>query len=106
MFQQEIKETVQQAYAAIATDGGERVARRHYSDHELAQVPPGAVRWALGMGDPVRYARLQPSGQPKHPRGTAQRLPSDSEIDKAGTETRHEPGGRCCLRPHLVILRS
>jgi hypothetical protein len=32
---------VQQTYAAIATDGGERVARRHYSDHELAEAPPG-----------------------------------------------------------------
>jgi hypothetical protein len=41
MFQQEIKDTVQQAYAVIATDGGEKVARRHYSDHELAEVPPG-----------------------------------------------------------------
>ena len=40
MFQ-EIKDTVQQAYAVIATDGGEKVARRHYSDHELADVPPG-----------------------------------------------------------------
>jgi len=60
MFQQEIKETVQQAYAAIATGAGETVARRHYSDQELAEVPPGAVDWALGVGNPVRYARLQP----------------------------------------------
>jgi hypothetical protein len=28
----------------IATDGGEKVARRHYSDHELAEVFPGAVQ--------------------------------------------------------------
>ena len=60
MFQQEIKETVQQAYAAITGGAGETVARRHYSDHELAEVPPGAVHWALGVGNPVRYARLQP----------------------------------------------
>jgi SAM-dependent methyltransferase len=60
MFQQEIKQSVQQAYAAIATGGGETVARRHYSDQELAEVPPGAVQWALGVGNPVRYARLQP----------------------------------------------
>ena len=59
MFQQEIKDTVQQAYAAIATGAGETVARRHYSDQELAEVPPGAVQWALGVGNPVRYARLQ-----------------------------------------------
>jgi arsenite methyltransferase len=62
MFQQEIKETVQQAYAAITTGAGQTVARRHYSDQELAEVPPGAIEWALGVGDPVRYARLQ-SGQ-------------------------------------------
>jgi hypothetical protein len=60
MFQQEIKETVQRAYAAITGGGGETVARRHYSDQELAEVPPGAVQWALGVGNPVRYARLQP----------------------------------------------
>jgi arsenite methyltransferase len=60
MFQQEIKDTVQQAYAAITTGGGVTVARRLYSDQELAEVPPGAVEWALGVGNPVRYARLQP----------------------------------------------
>ena len=60
MFQQEIKDTVQQAYAAIATGGGETVARRLYSDQELAEVPAGAVQWALGVGNPVRYAGLQP----------------------------------------------
>jgi hypothetical protein len=46
---------VQQTYAAIATDGGERVARRHYSDHELAEAP-GAVQWALGGGRPRSLA--------------------------------------------------
>jgi arsenite methyltransferase len=60
MFQQEIKDSVQQAYGAIATGGGATVARRHYSDQELAEIPPGAVEWALGVGNPVRYARLQP----------------------------------------------
>ena len=60
MFQQEIKETVRRAYAAITGGAGETVARRHYRDHELAEVPPGAVQWALGVGNPVRYARLQP----------------------------------------------
>jgi SAM-dependent methyltransferase len=60
MFQQEIKETVQRAYATITSGAGETVARRHYSDQELAEVPAGAVQWALGVGNPVRYARLQP----------------------------------------------
>jgi arsenite methyltransferase len=35
------------------------VARRLYDDQELAEVPPGAVQWALGVGNPVRYASLQ-----------------------------------------------
>jgi arsenite methyltransferase len=60
MFQDEIKDTVRRAYAAIETGGGETVARRLYSEQELAEVPPGAVEWALGVGNPVRYALLQP----------------------------------------------
>jgi SAM-dependent methyltransferase len=60
MFQDEIKDTVRQAYAAIETGAGETVARRLYSEQELAEVPPGAVGWALGVGNPVRYALLQP----------------------------------------------
>jgi SAM-dependent methyltransferase len=59
MFQDEIKDTVRRAYAAIETGGGETVARRLYSGQELAEVPPGAVEWALGVGNPVRYALLQ-----------------------------------------------
>jgi arsenite methyltransferase len=60
MFQDEIKDGVRHAYAAIETGGGETVARRLYSEQELAEVPPGAVGWALGVGNPVRYAFLQP----------------------------------------------
>jgi arsenite methyltransferase len=60
MFQDEIKDTVRQAYGAIETGGGEAVARRLYSEDELAEVPPGAVEWALGVGNPVRYALLRP----------------------------------------------
>jgi SAM-dependent methyltransferase len=59
MFQDEIKSNVRQAYAAIETGGGETVAKRLYSEQELAEVPPGAVDWALGVGNPVRYALLQ-----------------------------------------------
>jgi arsenite methyltransferase len=60
MFQQEISDTVRQAYAAISSGGGESVARRLYTDQELAEIPSGAVEWALGVGSPVRYAMLQP----------------------------------------------
>jgi len=60
MFQEEIKDAVRQAYSAITTGGGERVARRVYTDDELAEVPAGAVEWSLSVGNPVRYAFLQP----------------------------------------------
>jgi arsenite methyltransferase len=60
MFQDEIKSNVRQAYAAIETGGGETVAKRLYSEQELDEVPPGAIEWALGVGNPVRYALLQP----------------------------------------------
>jgi SAM-dependent methyltransferase len=60
MFQQEIRQAVRQAYAAIPTGGGEVVARRLYADQEISEIPAGAVEWALGVGDPVRYAFLQP----------------------------------------------
>ena len=60
MFQEEIKDSVRQAYSAITTGGGETVARRVYTDDELAEVPAGAVEWSLSVGNPVRYAFLQP----------------------------------------------
>jgi len=59
MYQDEIKEAVRHAYSEISTGGGEAVARRLYSEEELAEVPPGAIEWALGVGNPVRYAFLQ-----------------------------------------------
>jgi SAM-dependent methyltransferase len=60
MFQGEIKDAVRQAYAAISTGGGESVAQRLYTPEELSEVPAGAIQWALGVGNPVRYAFLQP----------------------------------------------
>jgi SAM-dependent methyltransferase len=60
MFQDEIREAVRDAYAGIKAGAGETVARWLYSDEELAEVPSGAVAWALGVGNPVRYGLLQP----------------------------------------------
>src|SRR5438552_5347591 len=60
LFQDEIKEAVRSAYAAIPSGGGDPVARRLYSDEELEGIPGGAVQWALGVGNPVRHAGLQP----------------------------------------------
>jgi ubiquinone/menaquinone biosynthesis C-methylase UbiE len=60
MFQEEIKEAVRRAYSTISAGGGEAVARRFYSEEELAEVPADAVGWALSVGNPVRYAFLRP----------------------------------------------
>lgn len=60
MFQEEIRDTVREAYGAISAGGGEPVVRRLYNDTELSEVPLGAVEWALGVGNPVRYALLEP----------------------------------------------
>jgi arsenite methyltransferase len=60
MFQAEVNDIVRNAYGAIASGAGEVVARKLYSEEELAELPPGAVDWALGVGNPVRYAFLQP----------------------------------------------
>src|SRR4029453_10956907 len=60
MYQEEIRQAVRQAYAEIPTGGGEPVTRRSYTPEELALVPPGAVAWALGVGNPVRDANLRP----------------------------------------------
>ena len=60
MYQNEIRQAVRAAYAEIPTGGGEPVTRRAYSDDELGLLPPGAISWALGVGNPVRHAELRP----------------------------------------------
>jgi arsenite methyltransferase len=60
LFQDEVRDMVGRAYSAIAGGGGEIAVQRLYSDDELAEVPPAAVEWALGVGNPVRHADLSP----------------------------------------------
>jgi arsenite methyltransferase len=60
LFQTEIKEVVRKAYAGIDAGAGRPAAQRLYSQAELAALPPSAVDWALGVGNPVRHADLQP----------------------------------------------
>ena len=90
MFQEEIKQAVRQAYGAISSGGGESVARRRYSEQELAEVPAGAVRWALGVGNPVRYALLRPGE-------AVLDVGSGGGIDTILAVARVGPGGRICL---------
>jgi SAM-dependent methyltransferase len=60
MFQDEIKDAVRDAYCSIESGAGEVVASMLYSEAELSELPAGARDWALGVGNPVRYAFLQP----------------------------------------------
>jgi SAM-dependent methyltransferase len=59
LHQDEIRDSVRRAYRALPAGGGEAVTRRSYADHELAELPAGAVAWALGVGNPVRPAGLR-----------------------------------------------
>lgn len=60
MYQDEIRNAVRDAYGSIASGAGEVVASKFYSEEELAELPAGARDWALGVGNPVRYAFLRP----------------------------------------------
>ena len=55
----EIKQIVRSAYAAV--DGtSEMVAQKLYSPEELAQVPQSAIEGALGVGNHLRHAQIDP----------------------------------------------
>jgi arsenite methyltransferase len=58
LFQDQIKEVVRTAYAGIDHGAGKPAADLLYSKEELAELPPEAVGWALGVGNPVRHAEL------------------------------------------------
>jgi arsenite methyltransferase len=55
----EIKEIVREAYGAIDSST-EAVARKLYSEEELALVPRSAIERALGVGNHVRVAEIEP----------------------------------------------
>jgi SAM-dependent methyltransferase len=58
LAQKPIRAVVRDTYGQVQpTD--RRVAQRFYSDEELHGLPDETVRIALGVGNPVRHARLQ-----------------------------------------------
>jgi arsenite methyltransferase len=59
MHSAEIKEIVRSTYATVG-GSSEAVARKLYSAEELAQVPRIAVEGALGVGNHLRHARIEP----------------------------------------------
>lgn len=60
LFQDEVRQVVSEAYRSIPSGGGLATAHRFYTPSELAEVPPEACEWSLGVGNPVRRARLRP----------------------------------------------
>ncbi|MGH2454680.1 MAG: methyltransferase domain-containing protein [Candidatus Limnocylindria bacterium] len=57
--QDAIRSAVRDTYANVRpTD--RRVAERFYDEAELAELPDETVRIALGVGNPVRHAKLRP----------------------------------------------
>lgn len=59
LSQEAIKDTVRQAYRAVIGTAS-RAAERLYDPEQLARLPRGAIEQALGVGNPVRAARLRP----------------------------------------------
>lgn len=51
---------IRETYGAVTPGGGTGVAASLYSPEELAPLPQPVREMALGMGNPVRYAALQP----------------------------------------------
>jgi arsenite methyltransferase len=61
MHKAEIQDMVRAAYRAIDAPTG--AAAGYYPPQMLAQVPAGAVAWALGVGNPLAYAELPEGAQ-------------------------------------------
>jgi len=59
MGQGAIKELVREAYRQVVGKTS-TVAERLYDPEQVAFLPPGAIAQALGVGNPVRAARLAP----------------------------------------------
>jgi arsenite methyltransferase len=59
MHSAELKELVREAYASVSSDA-DSVARRLYADEELVGVPSATRELALGVGNHLRYADIEP----------------------------------------------
>ena len=57
MYKDEIQELVADAYRVLDAPGAP--GTRFYRDDQLATLPNGARQWALGVGNPLAWARLR-----------------------------------------------
>ncbi|HEX2809972.1 MAG TPA: methyltransferase domain-containing protein, partial [Kineosporiaceae bacterium] len=58
MRKAEIQAMVRTAYQAL--DAPNSAGAVYYDAGQLAELPAGAVRWSLGVGNPLAYAGLRP----------------------------------------------
>lgn len=59
MHSAELKDMVREAYSSVVSDG-DATAKRLYAEDELTGVPRSAREFALGVGNHLRYADIQP----------------------------------------------
>lgn len=85
MFQDDIQELVRNAYVDLETPDGPGTI--FYDEEQLARLPDEARRWALGVGNPVRYAGLEPGE-------TVVDLGCGAGIDVLLAAAELRPGGR------------
>ena len=60
MYKAEIQQLIRDVYRGVDVAGRPDRVMCPYSDAELDSLPPGAVAWSFGTGNPVAWAGLQP----------------------------------------------
>src|SRR5687768_7817170 len=60
MYKAEIQNVIRDVYREVEVNGRPDRTMCLYSDEELASLPPDAVAWSFGTGNPVAWAELQP----------------------------------------------
>lgn len=58
LHQEDVRDLVRDAYRGIAS--AEAAGAVLYDQRELATIPDGAQEWSMGVGNPVRWAMVQP----------------------------------------------
>jgi arsenite methyltransferase len=96
LHSKEIKALVRDTYHAVASPAG-TVARKHYPDEELEQVPQIAIDGALGVTSPLRYADIVPGD-------TVLDLGCGYGIDTILAARRTGPGGRVIALDFLPAM--